>query len=120
MTNIIAQRERVVELITEAIGSLVDTITIDAQDVRPLPGKAVVLIDPPDIEWESFDLSAVTWKFEIIAGTGATQVAAMDLIFPIIERLQTANVNMADARPVSFVQGAANLAAYQITLNPLD
>lgn len=47
------EREALMDLLTDAAGDLVDAVTIDAQEARPLPGKAVMLIDPPTITFEA-------------------------------------------------------------------
>lgn len=39
------EREALMDLLTDAAGDLVAAVTIDAQEARPLPGKAVMLID---------------------------------------------------------------------------
>lgn len=57
----------------------------------------------------------------MIAGTTATQVQALDIITPVVERLWERNVNMREAKPVSYsLTGVGTLAAYEITLNPLE
>lgn len=48
----------------------------------------------------------------------ATQVDALGLILPVIEKLQADHINMHSARPVTYTSGSGGLAAYQITLNP--
>jgi hypothetical protein len=119
--TVIEQREQLVEMITDSLGQLVSSVTIDAQDARPLPGKAVVCIEPPEMDYEGWDLTTVTWKACVIAGTTATQVAAMDVILPVLEKLQSDHINVAKAEPVTWhVNGGGDVAAYEITFNPLD
>ncbi|KFI52630.1 hypothetical protein [Bifidobacterium biavatii] len=121
MTEIIEERDRLVERLTEVLGSLVSTVTIDAAEARPLPGTAVVLVEPPTIEYEGWQFVNITWTLDVIAGTMATQTASMDLLMPVLERLHEQGLNMRKAEPVTYqLAGAGQLAAYQITLNPLE
>ena len=44
-----------------------------------------------------------------------------DLIIPVLERLHERHLNMKAAKPVTYsLAGVGNLAAYEITLNPLE
>lgn len=115
------EREALMELLRDAAGDLVDVVTIDAQEARPLPGKAVMLIDPPAITFEGYQFQERVWTVNVIAGTTATQVDALDIITPVVERLWERKVNMREAKPVSYsLAGVGTLAAYEITLNPLE
>lgn len=115
------EREALMDLLTDAAGDLVDAVTIDAQEARPLPGKAVMLIDPPTITFEGYQFQERIWTVNVIAGTTATQVQALDIITPVVERLWARNVNMRSAKPVSYsLAGVGTLAAYELTLNPLE
>ncbi|WP_243424816.1 hypothetical protein [Bifidobacterium saguini] len=103
------------------LGSLASTVTIDAQEARPLPGKVSVLIDPPDISFEGWRYVNRTWRIALIAGTPATQADAFDLLMEALERLHEHRLNMKEAKPASFsLAGVGSLAAYEITLNPLE
>ncbi|WEV47014.1 hypothetical protein OZX62_01570 [Bifidobacterium sp. ESL0690] len=119
--NVIEQRDELIEMLTDSVGSLVSIVTIDAQNVQPLPGKAAVFIDPPDIEYEGWELSTVTWSVCVVAGTTATQAAAMDVIIKVLEKLRKDHINMDKAEPVTWNYGnSGDLPAYKITLNPFD
>ena len=103
------------------IGDLVAVVTIDAQEARPLPGKVAVLIDPPNITYEGWQFVNTEWTVNLIAGTTATQIESLDLIIPVLERLHERHLNMKAAKPVTYsLAGVGNLAAYEITLNPLE
>lgn len=82
------EREALIETLTDMLGGLACIVTIDAQDARPLPGKIAVLIDPPEITFEGWQYITPTWTVNLIAGTMATQTAAMDLLIDAVERLQ--------------------------------
>lgn len=115
------EREALMDLLTDAAGDLVAAVTIDAQEARPLPGKAVMLIDPPTITFEGYQFQERIWTVNVIAGTTATQVQALDIITPVVERLWERKVNMRSAKPVTYsLAGGGNLAAYELTLNPLE
>ena len=112
------QREDLIERLTDSVGNLLSVITIDAQSLRPLPGKAAILVNPPEIDFEGWEIQEARWSIIVIAGTMATQVDALGLILPVIEKLQADHINMHNARPVTYTNGSGSLAAYQITLNP--
>lgn len=115
------EREALMDLLTDAAGDLVDAVTIDAQEARPLPGKAVMLIGPPTITFEGYQFQERIWTVNVIAGTTATQVQALDIITPVVERLWERKVNMRSAKPATYsLAGGGNLAAYELTLNPLE
>ncbi|MBU9884436.1 hypothetical protein KSX19_05470 [Bifidobacterium longum] len=121
MSQIISEREKLVALLTDMVGDLVTVVTIDAQAARPLPGKVAVLIDPPSITYEGWRFVNSTWTVNLIAGTTATQVESLDLLLPVLERLHDRQLNMKAAKPVTYsLAGVGNLAAYEITLNPLE
>lgn len=119
--NVTEQREWLIERLTESVGDLVSVIAIDAQNIQPLPGKAAVFIGPPAIEYEGWELTTVTWTICVVAGTTATQVAAMDIILKVLEKLRKDEINMAKAEPVTWnYANSGDLPAYRITLNPFD
>lgn len=121
MSRIISEREALMDMLTDMIGDLVDVVTIDAQEARPLPGKVAVLIDPPNITYEGWQFVNTEWTVNLIAGTTATQIESLDLIIPVLERLHERHLNMKAAKPVTYsLAGVGNLAAYEITLNPLE
>lgn len=121
MNTVIEERSALIELLTDMLGTLANVVTIDAQAARPLPGKVAVLIDPPEIVYEGWQFTRPTWTVNLIAGTMATQTDALDLLLGALERLQARHLNMKDAKPATFsLSGVGDLAAYSITLNPLE
>lgn len=121
MSYVVTERDALIDALTDMLGDLATVVTIDAQDARPLPGRIAVLIDPPEITFEGWQYVTPTWTVNLIAGTMATQTAAMDLLIDAVERLQARHLNMRDAKPSTFtLAGVGNLAAYTITLNPLE
>ncbi|RGJ62259.1 hypothetical protein DXD52_02625 [Bifidobacterium longum] len=109
------------DMLTDMLGALVTVVTIDAQEARPLPGKVAVLIDPPEITYEGWQFVSTTWTVNLIAGTMSTQTESLDLLIPVLERLHERHLNMKTAKPVTYsLAGVGNLAAYEITLNPLE
>lgn len=120
-SQIITEREALMDMLTDTLGALVTVVTIDAQEARPLPGKVAVLIDPPEITYEGWQFVSTAWTVNLIAGTMATQTESLDLLIPVLERLHERRLNMKTAKPVTYsLAGVGNLAAYEITLNPLE
>lgn len=120
-SQIITEREALMDTLTDMLGALVTVVTIDAQEARPLPGKVAVLIDPPEITYEGWQFVSTAWTVNLIAGTMATQTESLDLLIPVLERLHERRLNMKTAKPVTYsLAGVGNLAAYEITLNPLE
>lgn len=108
-------------MLTDALGDMACIVTIDAQDARPLPGKLAVLIDPPEITFEGWRTQTIAWTVNLIAGTMATQTLALDLLTDGVQRLYENQVNIRDAKPSTFnLTSIGSLAAYTITLNPLE
>lgn len=121
MSRIISERDKLVAMLTDMVGDLVTAVTIDAQAARPLPGKVAVLIDPPEITYEGWQFVSTIWTVNLIAGTTATQAESLDLLIPVLERLHERHLNMKAAKPVTYsLAGVGNLAAYELTLNPLE
>ncbi|MFR8925466.1 MAG: hypothetical protein ACLVG8_05635 [Bifidobacterium longum] len=120
-SQIITEREALMDMLTDMLGALVTVVTIDAQEARPLPSKVAVLIDPPEITYEGWQFVSTAWTVNLIAGTMATQTESLDLLIPVLERLHERRLNMKTAKPVTYsLAGVGNLAAYEITLNPLE
>lgn len=120
-SQIITEREALMDMLTDMLGALVTVVTIDAQEARPLPGKVAVLIDPPEITYEGWQFVSTAWTVSLIAGTMATQTESLDLLIPVLERLHERRLNMKTAKPVTYsLAGVGNLAAYEITINPLE
>ena len=121
-SQIITERETLMDMLTDMLGALVTVVTIDAQEARPLPGKVAVLIEPPELVYEKWgNAPDITWRLDVIAGTMATQAHSLDLIMRAIDLMAERELNIQSARPVTISPaGAGDLAAYQLTLNPLE
>lgn len=118
---VLRERAALMDLLIDTMGDLVQAVSIDAQSARPSPGKVSVLIDPPELEYESWARTpTVTWRLTVMAGTMATQTAGMDLILTAIDRLAAIPLNISSAIPVTVNIGSGMIAGYQITLNPLE
>lgn len=117
-------REALIAWLEDHLGDLVQIITIDPAAAKPSPGRVAIFIEPPELDYSASWTAApeIGWKLDIIAGTPATQPTSLDLITGAIETLADNDLNIASARPVSFTlpNGAGTLAAYEVTLNPLD
>ena len=125
MSNRITRaRDELMARLTDMLGNVVQIVTVDPAAAKPSPGRVAIFIEPPELDYSANWTAApeIGWKLDIIAGTPATQPAALDLITDAIETLADNELNIAAARPVSFTlpNGAGTLAAYEVTLNPLD
>lgn len=125
MSNRITRaRDELMARLTDTLGNVVQIVTIDPAAAKPSPGRVAIFIEPPELDYSANWTAApeIGWKLDIIAGTPATQPASLDLITDAIETLADNELNIASARPVSFTlpNGAGTLAAYEVTLNPLD
>lgn len=119
--SLLDEREALIETLTDMLGDLAAIVTCDAQTARPTPGRLTVLVEPPEIVFDSFDLTTTNWSVVLIAGTMATQADALTILADGLERLQAERLNMKTAKPVSFqLAGVGSLAAYEIVLNPLE
>lgn len=121
MTGIKDQREALMDTLIDMLDGLVSSVSIDAQLIRPDPGKVAVYIEPPSVEWPDWGPPTLTWTIDVIAGTPATQTKAVDDILTALDRLAEKGLNLQKAAPASWnLAGAGTLAAYQVTLNPLE
>lgn len=125
MSNRITRaRDELMARLTDMLGNVVQIVTIDPAAAKPAPGKIAIFIEPPELDYSTSWTAApeIGWKIDLVAGTPATQPTALDLITDAIETLADNELNIATARPVSFTlpNGAGTLAAYEVTLNPLD
>jgi hypothetical protein len=121
MSRVDELTEQLTERITEAGHGLILQVTTDPSLVKPSPGKVSLVIMPPDIAWDGWELEPnVTFKILAVAGTANTNKRGYDLILEAMDIMHQADVNMATATPVGFdLAGAGTLAAYEITLNPM-
>ena len=123
MTNnrISKERSRLIDLLADTLGTTITSVGIDAQAIRPAPGKVAIFVEPPTVEYDSWGPPTTTWTLDLVAGTPATQATALDDIMDALETLASNHLNIKDARPATWnLAGSGSLAAYQITLNPLD
>lgn len=125
MSNrVTSAREALIAWLEDHLSDLVQIITIDPAAAKPSPGRVAIFIEPPELDYSANWTAApeIGWKLDIIAGTPATQPTSLDLITDAIETLADTELNISSARPVSFTlpNGAGTLAAYEVTLNPLD
>lgn len=125
MSNRITRaRDELMARLTDMLGNVVQIVTVDPAAAKPSPGRVAIFIEPPELDYSTNWTAApeIGWKLDIIAGTPATQPASLDLITDAVETLADNELNIASARPVSFTlpNGAGTLAAYEVTLNPLD
>lgn len=125
MSNRITRaRDELMARLTDMLGNVVQIVTVDPAAAKPSPGRVAIFIEPPELDYSASWTATpeIGWKLDIIAGTPATQPAALDLITDAVETLADNELNIATARPVSFTlpNGAGALAAYEVTLNPLD
>jgi hypothetical protein len=122
MSRVIDERDALIDLLESTLGGLVQIVTTDEAEARPAPGKVAVFIEPPDLAYPDWTGEpTITWRLDVIAGTTATQPAALPSIIDAIDALAGARLNIARAEPVTFTAGGtAKLAAYQVTLNPLE
>lgn len=125
MSNRITRaRDELMARLTDMLGNVVQIVTVDPAAAKPSPGRVAIFIEPPELDYSASWTAApeIGWKLDIIAGTPATQPTSLDLITDAVETLADNELNIAAARPVSFTlpNGAGTLAAYEVTLNPLD
>ena len=111
---VIQERAALIRLLEDCLGDLVQIVTADEQKARPLPNKVAVFIEPPELAYKK-------WGLDVIAGTMATQAPALELVMRAIDLMAEHELNIQAARPVTLsLSGAGDLAAYQLTLNPLE
>lgn len=103
--------------LTGVFGDKVSVITTDPAQVRPLPDKPAVYIEPPTIEsltWSDFD---TTWHVNIVAGTQTTAADSLTQIYDLIDALTNTALNVQSAEPTTFsLAGTGNLAAYTLII----
>lgn len=117
-------RDELIERLEQSLDDLVQIITVDPAMAKPSPGRIAIFIEPPELDYSTNWTCApeINWKLDLVAGTPATQPTSLDLITDAIETLAECGLNISSARPVSFTlpNSAGTLAAYEVTLNPLD
>lgn len=120
--HVTVERDALMETISDMLGDTIQSVTVDAATARPSPNKIAILIEPPRLEYPDWtNEPVITWTLDIMAGTMATQAAALDLITDAIETMAAKGLNIQDAQPATFnLAGAGTIAAYQVTLNPLE
>ncbi|PLS24342.1 hypothetical protein BLI708_06670 [Bifidobacterium imperatoris] len=104
------------------LGGLVTQVTTDPASVKPTPGKASVWIEPPDYQWNGWHPMPpqLTFRLMVTAGTPTTQAKGLDVILNVLDLMHQANIPLRSAVPAGFnLANAGELAAYEITLNPI-
>lgn len=119
---VIVQRTALMATLTNMLDDLVSSVSTDSALVHPQPGKVAIYVEPPYVEYPTWDrVPDITWTLDLVAGTPATQATALDDIIDAIDRLAAKGLNVNKAQPVGWnLAGAGTLAAYQVTLNPLE
>lgn len=122
MSRVVDEGNALIDAVTDALGDSASVVTMDVQGARPMPGKVAVFIEPPDIDYPTWgDRPVTTWRLDLIAGTMTTQGEAFALIMAAIGRLAAHDINIQQARPATMsLAQAGSVAAYQVTLNPLE
>lgn len=88
MSRVIDERDALIDLLESTLGDLVQIVTTDEAEARPAPGKVAVFIEPPELAYPDWTGEpTITWRLDVIAGTTATQPAAMPLIIDAIDLL---------------------------------
>lgn len=114
------QADMLAEQIEIALGDKVSMIVSDPALLRTVPGKVSIYIEPPIVQFPTWDDPEVQWKFDIVAGTPTTQAQALILILEALSTL-IPEVNMQRAEPATFtLANVGTLAAYQVTCNELE
>lgn len=119
---VIVQRTALMATLTDMLDDLVSSVSTDSALVHPQPGKVAIYVEPPCVEYHTWDgVPDITWTLDLVAGTPATQATALDDIIDAIDQLASKGLNVNKAQPVGWnLAGAGTLAAYQVTLNPLE
>jgi hypothetical protein len=106
-------------MLETALGDVADVITDDITQVQS--GRLTVFIEPPTLEWERWDEPEVTWSIAIVSGSPWNQARSLEDIHHAIGLLtQAQTINLQRASPSTITTVAGDLAAYDITLNPMD
>lgn len=117
MSRISTRLDLLTQSLRHVLGDRVSVITTDPAQVRPLPGKPAVYIEPPTIEsltWTDFD---TTWHVSIVAGTQTTAADSLTQIYDLIDAITDTSINVKSAEPTSFsLAGTGNLAAYTLII----
>ena len=121
MSRVDELTEQLMERITEPGHGLILQVTTDPSLVKPSPGKVSLVLMPPNIAWDGWELEPnVTIKILAVAGTANTNKRGDHLTLEPMDIMNQADVNMATATPVGCDRaGSRTLAAYEITLNPM-
>lgn len=100
--------ERAEDIAAEVLGNLVaesiDNATVTADLLKvpaALANGPVVAIQPPKINFVTYELTEYTWELFVIAGPYADRLAAWKTIDPIIAALRRP-MNIDDAEPATF------------------
>ena len=99
----------------------INQVTTDPTAIKPSNNSVSVWIKPPEVEWELFNEPSYTFVIYLVAGRPFSKNNAALELLETIEDMSAAHLNMSYAHPAEFtVEGIGDLAAYEISLKPLD
>lgn len=112
-----------VQAAIDAAGLEKVTATVDAAHVASGSRHGVVVVSPPELEFETFGGDAdLTWELHVIAGPAENYLAAWERIDQIISALEASDLPLHRAKPGAWepITPGPPLPAYTITLHPTD
>ena len=107
----------------QAASLTLDLVTTDPTKIKP--GKTTAWIRPPELEWQAWhEPPEPSFDVVIAAGTPTNQLAGVETIMSVLDEWNDAEtpINLTKAVPVSLdLTGmAGTIAAYQVTIGPMD
>lgn len=96
---------------------------VDAARVPSGSRHGIVIVSPPELDFEGYFEAALTWELHVIAGPSGDYLAAWDRIDQIITALEASPLPLKSAKPGSWQgldRGQPPIPAYTITLHPTD
>lgn len=106
--------------VEEALGGLVDLVTLDGAGIKPQT-RGAVFIMPPKVTYPTFNTREMEWTLVAVAGPAQNPLRAWERLDPILTRLEDEGFNLKSAEPASFsLAQSGTIPAYEITLNPLE
>ncbi|ATU19814.1 hypothetical protein [Bifidobacterium choerinum] len=121
MNRISAERDALTATLTDMLGDIVQSVSIDPADARPTTGRVAIVIEPPEVTYPTWRTIEIRWTLDLLAGTQTTQASSLELLTDAIELLAERGLNIERATPITFnLAAAGSLAAYQVRLNPLE
>lgn len=96
-------------------------VTTDPTAIKPSNTGVSIWIKPPEVEWELWAEPEYSFTIYVVSGRPFAKNPAVLEILETIEDMSAAHLNMSYATPAEFtVEGIGDLAAYEISLKPLD